>query len=130
MPLENFGTSFAVVAMISVSSPSGKNKDIAGFIALNAVPAVILNGVRGNFEEQVKDALKIFANTQGIIAAPESGHAISEAVEYALDNDYRYMVASVMNVALTHQSVIGQVFYKYIVCMWICNNNYLIILYP
>lgn len=36
------------------------------------------------------------------------GIGISEAVEYALDNDYRYMVASVMNVALTHQSVIGQ----------------------
>ena len=36
------------------------------------------------------------------------GIGISEAVEYALDHDYRYMVASVMNVALTHQSVIGQ----------------------
>ncbi len=36
------------------------------------------------------------------------GIGISEAIEYALDNDYRYMVASVMNVSLTHQSVIGQ----------------------
>ncbi|MEM0132288.1 TrpB-like pyridoxal phosphate-dependent enzyme [Acidiplasma sp.] len=35
------------------------------------------------------------------------GIGISEAVEYALDHDYRYMVASVMNSALTHQSVIG-----------------------
>ncbi|AAT42931.1 TrpB-like pyridoxal phosphate-dependent enzyme [Picrophilus oshimae] len=36
------------------------------------------------------------------------GIGISEAVEYALDHNYRYMVASVMNAALTHQSVIGQ----------------------
>ncbi len=34
-----------------LSGLSGKNKDIAGFIALNAVPAVMLNGVRRNFEE-------------------------------------------------------------------------------
>lgn len=35
------------------------------------------------------------------------GIAISEAVEYALENDYRYLVGSVMNSVLTHQSIIG-----------------------
>ena len=35
------------------------------------------------------------------------GIAISEAVEYALENDYRYMLGSVMNSVLTHQSIIG-----------------------
>ncbi len=35
------------------------------------------------------------------------GIGISEAIEYALDHNYRYMVASVMNSAMTHQSVIG-----------------------
>ncbi|MHB8396565.1 MAG: TrpB-like pyridoxal phosphate-dependent enzyme [Thermoplasmataceae archaeon] len=36
------------------------------------------------------------------------GIAISEAVEYAISNGYRYMLGSVMNSVLTHQSVIGQ----------------------
>lgn len=35
------------------------------------------------------------------------GIAISEAVEYALDHDYRYLLGSVMNSVLTHQSIIG-----------------------
>lgn len=35
------------------------------------------------------------------------GIAISEAVEYALENDYRYLLGSVMNSVLTHQSIIG-----------------------
>ncbi len=35
------------------------------------------------------------------------GIAISEAVEYALKNDARYMLGSVMNSVVTHQSVIG-----------------------
>lgn len=35
------------------------------------------------------------------------GIAISEAIEYALENDYRYVMGSVMNCILTHQSVIG-----------------------
>lgn len=35
------------------------------------------------------------------------GIAISEAVEYALDKDVRYMLGSVFNSVLTHQSVIG-----------------------
>ncbi len=35
------------------------------------------------------------------------GIAISEAVQYALDNDYRYLLGSVMNSVLTHQSIIG-----------------------
>lgn len=35
------------------------------------------------------------------------GIAISESVEYALKNDQRYLIGSVMNSVLTHQSVIG-----------------------
>ncbi len=35
------------------------------------------------------------------------GIAISEAVEYALKNDAKYMLGSVMNSVVTHQSVIG-----------------------
>lgn len=35
------------------------------------------------------------------------GVAISEAVEYALEKDVRYMLGSVFNSVLTHQSVIG-----------------------
>jgi tryptophan synthase beta chain len=36
------------------------------------------------------------------------GIAISESVEFALSKGYRYMLGSVMNSVLTHQSVIGQ----------------------
>jgi tryptophan synthase beta chain len=53
--------------------------------------------------EYGRKMLKEHPDTPGTL-----GIGISEAVEYALDHDYRYMVASVMNVALTHQSVIGQ----------------------
>lgn len=35
------------------------------------------------------------------------GVAISEAIEYALENGCRYVMGSVMNFVLTHQSVIG-----------------------
>lgn len=35
------------------------------------------------------------------------GIAMSEAIEYALQNDYRYLVGSVLDVVLLHQSVIG-----------------------
>ncbi len=35
------------------------------------------------------------------------GIAISEAVQYALDNDFRYLLGSVMNSVITHQSIIG-----------------------
>ncbi len=37
-------------------------------------------------EDQVIDALKLFARTQGIVAAPESGHAIATAIEYVKAN--------------------------------------------
>ncbi|MDT7901903.1 MAG: TrpB-like pyridoxal phosphate-dependent enzyme [Acidianus sp.] len=36
------------------------------------------------------------------------GVAMSEAIEYALTNNYRYLVGSVLDVAILHQSVIGQ----------------------
>lgn len=36
------------------------------------------------------------------------GIAISEAVQYALDHDIRYLLGSVENCVITHQSVIGQ----------------------
>ncbi|EQD57019.1 tryptophan synthase subunit beta, partial [mine drainage metagenome] len=35
------------------------------------------------------------------------GIAISEAVQYALDNDFRYLLGSVMNSVITHQTIIG-----------------------
>lgn len=35
------------------------------------------------------------------------GVAMSEAIEYALDHNYRYLVGSVLDVVLLHQSVIG-----------------------
>ncbi|EQD35640.1 tryptophan synthase subunit beta, partial [mine drainage metagenome] len=35
------------------------------------------------------------------------GIAISEAVEYALEKGYKYMLGSVMNSVITHQSIIG-----------------------
>ncbi len=37
-------------------------------------------------EDKVIDALKVFARSQGIVAAPESGHAIATAIEYAREN--------------------------------------------
>ncbi len=49
-----------------------------------------------------KSILKKDSNHPGSL-----GIAISEAVEYALANDYRYLLGSVMNSVLTHQSVIG-----------------------
>ena len=49
-----------------LSGLSGKNKDIAGFIALNAVPAVILNGVRGNFEEAYSISMDYLENGKAI----------------------------------------------------------------
>ncbi|MCH4815024.1 MAG: TrpB-like pyridoxal phosphate-dependent enzyme [Saccharolobus sp.] len=36
------------------------------------------------------------------------GIAMSEAIEYALKNEFRYLVGSVLDVVLLHQSVIGQ----------------------
>ncbi|MEM0140133.1 MAG: TrpB-like pyridoxal phosphate-dependent enzyme [Ferroplasma sp.] len=70
----------------------------------------IMNLYKGNvvpspspLTEYGKKMLKEHPNTPGTL-----GIGISEAIEYALDHDYRYMVASVMNVALTHQSVIGE----------------------
>ncbi len=56
-----------------------------------------------NLTEYGRRVLKEHPDTPGTL-----GIGISEAIEYALDHDYRYMVASVMNVALTHQSVVGQ----------------------
>ncbi len=38
-------------------------------------------------EDEVIQALKIFASTQGIIAAPESGHAIASLIRYARNRD-------------------------------------------
>ncbi|WP_016730127.1 TrpB-like pyridoxal phosphate-dependent enzyme [Saccharolobus islandicus] len=36
------------------------------------------------------------------------GIAMSEAIEYALKNEFRYLVGSVLDVVLLHQSIIGQ----------------------
>jgi tryptophan synthase beta chain len=53
-----------------------------------AAPALSLLVKRGTIahdevqENEVIDALKIFSRTQGIIAAPESGHAIASALRY------------------------------------------------
>ena len=37
-------------------------------------------------EPEVIEALKVFAKTQGIVAAPESGHAIATAIKYAREH--------------------------------------------
>ncbi len=37
-------------------------------------------------EPEVIEALKVFARTQGIVAAPESGHAIATAIKYAREH--------------------------------------------
>lgn len=37
-------------------------------------------------EGKVIEALKVFARTQGIVAAPESGHAIATAIDYVREN--------------------------------------------
>ncbi len=49
-----------------------------------------------------REILKRDPNSPGSL-----GIGISEAIEYAVDNGYRYLVGSVMNVVLMHQSVIG-----------------------
>ncbi|MCL4335202.1 MAG: TrpB-like pyridoxal phosphate-dependent enzyme [Candidatus Thermoplasmatota archaeon] len=48
-------------------------------------------------QNEVIDALKIFAGTQGIIAAPESGHAIASALRYikANKNEKKTVVVNV-----------------------------------
>lgn len=57
-----------------------------------AAPALSLLVKRGTIthdevhENEVIDALKIFSRTQGIIAAPESGHAIASAIRYIRSN--------------------------------------------
>ncbi len=61
-------------------------------------------------EEQVKDALKIFANTQGIIAAPESGHAIASMISYvkAHRNEKKTIVVNVSGHGYLDLSIFGE----------------------
>ena len=60
-------------------------------------------------EEQVRDALKIFANTQGIIAAPESGHAIASMISYvkAHRNEKKTIVVNVSGHGYLDLSIFG-----------------------
>lgn len=58
-------------------------------------------------EKDVIESLKIFANTQGIIAAPESGHAIATAINYARkhQNEKKTIVLNVSGHGLLDMSI-------------------------
>ncbi|ACP55265.1 TrpB-like pyridoxal phosphate-dependent enzyme [Saccharolobus islandicus] len=56
-----------------------------------------------NLTEYGKKILETNAQHPGSL-----GIAMSEAIEYALKNEFRYLVGSVLDVVLLHQSVIGQ----------------------
>ena len=47
---------------LTLSGIKGENRDASAFIALNAAPALLLNGVSGTFEDSYKIALKSMEN--------------------------------------------------------------------
>ncbi|MEM0303843.1 MAG: TrpB-like pyridoxal phosphate-dependent enzyme [Saccharolobus sp.] len=56
-----------------------------------------------NFTEYGRKILEVNPNHPGSL-----GIAMSEAIEYALKNEFRYLVGSVLDVVILHQSIIGQ----------------------
>ncbi|MEM3209873.1 MAG: TrpB-like pyridoxal phosphate-dependent enzyme [Saccharolobus sp.] len=56
-----------------------------------------------NFTEYGRKILEANPNHPGSL-----GIAMSEAIEYALKNEFRYLVGSVLDVVILHQSIIGQ----------------------
>lgn len=61
-------------------------------------------------EPQVIEALKLFARTQGIVAAPESGHAIATAMEYAKqhNDEGKTLVVNVSGHGLLDMSIFSR----------------------
>lgn len=61
-------------------------------------------------EPQVIEALKVFARTQGIVAAPESGHAIATAIDYVRTHkeDKRTLVVNVSGHGLMDMSIFNR----------------------
>ncbi|MCL4340902.1 MAG: TrpB-like pyridoxal phosphate-dependent enzyme [Candidatus Thermoplasmatota archaeon] len=57
-------------------------------------------------ESEVIDALRIFARTQGVVAAPESGHAIASAIRYCRSsNDRKNVLINVSGNGLLDLSI-------------------------
>ena len=61
-------------------------------------------------ENQVIDALRIFANTQGIVAAPESGHALASTINYVKANpkEKKTIVVNVSGHGLLDMSIFNR----------------------
>ncbi len=61
-------------------------------------------------EPKVIEALRIFARTQGIVAAPESGHAIATAIDYVKNHpgDRKTLVVNVSGHGLMDMSIFGR----------------------
>ncbi len=61
-------------------------------------------------ELEVIEALKVFARTQGIVAAPESGHAIATAIKYAREHlqDKSTIVVNVSGHGLMDMSIFSR----------------------
>lgn len=61
-------------------------------------------------EPEVIEALKIFARTQGIVAAPESGHAIATAIKYVKEHseERKTLVVNVSGHGLMDMSIFGR----------------------
>ena len=81
------------IKMYSLGSDYVPEKIYAGGLRYHgAAPSLsmLVNSGRINSsdmpEDKVIDALKLFARTQGIVAAPESGHAIATAIDYVKNN--------------------------------------------
>ena len=84
------------IKMYSLGSDYVPEKIYAGGLRYHgAAPSLsmLVNSGRINSsdmpEDKVIDALKLFARTQGIVAAPESGHAIATAIDYVKNNKDR-----------------------------------------
>ncbi|WP_393971740.1 TrpB-like pyridoxal phosphate-dependent enzyme [Oxyplasma meridianum] len=61
-------------------------------------------------EKQVIEALRVFANTQGIVAAPESGHALASAINYVKSNqgERKTIVVNVSGHGLLDMSIFNR----------------------
>ena len=102
------------VKMYSLGSDFVPEKIYAGGLRYHgAAPSVSMLVKTGKItpsdvsEETVIDALRIFARTQGIVAAPESGHALATAIEYVVShrNDRKNIVVNVSGHGLLDMSI-------------------------
>ncbi len=56
------GNDREAIFTLTLSGIKGENRDASAFIALNAAPAILLNGVSGTFEDSYRIALKSMEN--------------------------------------------------------------------